>query len=305
MQGVRSVAVALAGIVSLALAGGCGGDSSAPATATITPDATSASSPAVTTPTATPTATATLTPAPAVEPLGFPIDPATSLGVVVGTAPNRSIAWSGGPNAFDYSLRDQPSDAPDLANRSGWNCRVHVEYEGYPAVDWYIPTGTPLVATMDGVATLHVITLSNAFDVYGVDREPYLGDPDRSRAALAPFPGPGGGKGVFITLNNGGFALEYAHLDLEATLAAVPAASFIAPYSATTGYAALFSAMRDYRDSTPIATWGVRRGDVIGYSGDAGYSEAPHLHYTIRRQGGPMLCPTTESGFADGGWLLR
>ncbi len=251
------------------------------------------------TPTTSPAATS------AIEPRGFPLDPATSLGVVTGTIPDRSITWTGGPNAFDYSQRNQPSDSADLANRSGWNCRVHVEYEGYPAVDWYVPTGTTLVATMDGVATLHVITVSNAFDVYGVDREPYLGDPDRDRAALSPFPGPGGGKGVFVTIENDEFGLEYAHLDLAGTLRVVPRDAFIGPYAATSDYAALFTAMRDYRESTPIATWPVRRGDVVGYSGDAGYSEAPHLHYTIRRQGGPNLCPTTESGFADGGWLFR
>jgi hypothetical protein len=45
---------------------------------------------------------------------------------------------------------------------------------------------------------------------------------------------------------------------------------------------------------------------VIGYTGDAGYSEAPHLHYVItERASGRSLCPTEESGFDDGGWLTR
>lgn len=212
---------------------------------------------------------------------------------------------NGGPLALDYSRDDQPSGDPGRANRSGWNCRVHVEFEGNAAVDWYIPEGTPLVATMDGTATLSVITTSNAFDWYGVDREPYLGDPDRSRAPLSPFPGPGGGKGVYIELANDGFVVEYAHLDIARTLEVVPVDAYLAGFSAGTDYPARFAPMRGFREATPVARWQVRRGDVIGYSGDSGYSEAPHLHYTIRRPGGPLLCPTAEDGFADGGWLFR
>ncbi len=49
----------------------------------------------------------------------------------------------------------------------------------------------------------------------------------------------------------------------------------------------------------------VRKGEVIGYSGDSGYSEAPHLHYTVAYAGaGNLLCPTDEPGFNDRGWLL-
>jgi hypothetical protein len=63
--------------------------------------------------------------------------------------------------------------------------------------------------------------------------------------------------------------------------------------------------MRGYLDATAVARWPVRRGEVIGYSGDSGYSEGPHLHYTVRRTDGELLCPTTEDGFGDGGWLFR
>lgn len=52
--------------------------------------------------------------------------------------------------------------------------------------------------------------------------------------------------------------------------------------------------------------WDVRRGDVIGYTGDAGYSEAPHLHHQITRLSDEAkLCPTDEEGFGENGWLER
>lgn len=64
--------------------------------------------------------------------------------------------------------------------------------------------------------------------------------------------------------------------------------------------------LRDFRVATPVARWEVRAGDAIGASGDSGYSEAPHVHYAIRRKGAAMaLCPTAEGGFEDAGWLFR
>jgi len=91
--------------------------------------------------------------------------------MVSGVPGNRALQWGEGPTALEYSRDDQPSGDPDRANRCGWNARLHVEYEGQPAVDWYIPPGTPVVATMDGTATLLINTVSNPFDVYGVSRE--------------------------------------------------------------------------------------------------------------------------------------
>src|SRR6185295_12525806 len=82
-------------------------------------------------------------------------------------------------------LNDQSSGDSERANRSGWNCDTHYEYEGAPAVDFYIPDGTPIIATMDGTATLNVISTTNDFDRYGVDREPYLGNPDRVAASAS------------------------------------------------------------------------------------------------------------------------
>jgi murein DD-endopeptidase MepM/ murein hydrolase activator NlpD len=234
----------------------------------------------------------------------MPIAPGTLLGAVTGQLGSRSIAWGAGPEALPYSRDGQPSGDADRANRSGWNCRVHQEYEGQPAVDWYIPPDTPVVSTIDGVATLYVITTSNAFEYYGVSREPYLGNPDRPRAPVSPFGGPGGGKGVFVRVVGTAFETEYAHFDLAQTMSAIPASAFVDGYSLTSDYSA-FSPMRDFRDATVIAEWPVQRGDTVGLSGDSGYSEGPHLHYTIRRVGGPLLCPTSEAGYADGGWLTE
>jgi len=280
-------------IVALSMATACGGSARAPtATQSATPSAT---------PTAAPTAVADTT-----EPRGFPIDPSTKLGLVAGQSPQRSIAWGAGPDASSYSRDDQPSDDPERANGGGWDCRVHVEYEGQPAVDWYVPVGTPVRATMDGTATLNVVTVTNAFDYHAVACEPYMGNPDRPRAAVAPFQGVSGGKGVFVTVENDTFVTDYGHLDPALTLAAVDPSAFLAGYGPDSDYATLFAPMRDFRVFTPVARWTVKRGDVIGLSGDSGYSDAPHLHYTIRRAGASsLLCPTAEAGFEDGGWLLR
>jgi len=300
----------------------CGRNEDAPRTSTVTPVGTATGSAtaipapptatatrtAAPTPTATPDAVVppTSTPRPPqLRPVGFPLDPDTKCGRLEGSIGLRSVTWGAGPSVHDYSRTDQPSDDPERANASGWNARVHVEYEGQPAVDWYVQPGTPVFATMDGVATLYLITLSNPFEVYGVDREPYLGNPDRARAPIAPFPGPGGGKGVFVRVENEAFLTECAHLDLRPTLDRVRP-PFLAGYSAATDYEAGFAPLRDFRATTAIARWDVHRGDLVGLTGDTGYSEAPHLHYTIARAGSStLLCPTTEPGFEESGWLFR
>jgi len=260
-----------------------------------------------------PTSTATTAPAPTAtegpgaveEPLGFPLDPQTVTGKVTGAEGSRRIEWGAGPAAGTYTEQDQVSSDPDVANASGWDCRVHVDYEGRPAVDWYIPVGTPIVATMDGIATLYAITVTNAFDYWGVSREPYLGNPDYQNAPLAPFPGPGGGKGVYVEIASGTFVTEAAHLHLVSTVAALDEVAFLPGFDRSSDYASLFAPMRGYLEVTAVARWDVKRGEVIGFSGDSGYSEGPHLHYTVRRSGGGLLCPTEEVGFEDGGWLFR
>jgi murein DD-endopeptidase MepM/ murein hydrolase activator NlpD len=295
----------------------CGGSSSReptpiPDTASPVPTR-SPTPPSTATPAAEPSPTpipaptpAAIHPGPPEQPLGFPIDPEMALGLVVGEVGSRTIEWGAGPGTLSYTRDDQPSDDPARANRCGWNARVHVAYEGQPAVDWYIPGGTPVTATMNGIATLLVNTVSNPFDVYGVAREPYIGNPDRSRAPISPFPGPGGGQGVFVRVQNASFVTDYAHLDLLTTLGRLPAPAFLAGYEPGMDYESLFRPLRDYRVATAIARWPVQRGDTIGFSADTGYSEAPHLHYTVRRAGaGNLLCPTTEAGFADNGWLLK
>lgn len=239
------------------------------------------------------------------EPVGFPMDPGTRLGQVVGNIGRRRIDSDVGPRLDRYVQDDETSAEPSRANASGWGCRVHMEYEGQPAFDAYVPSGTPVKATLDGTASLFAITTSNAFDVYGVDREPFIGNPDRSRALVAPFPGPGGGKGVFVRIENERYRVEYGHLDLAPTMRNVAADAFLVDIGHNSDLLARFSTLRDARDATILARWDVRRGDLIGFSGDSGYSEAPHLHYAITRlRDNVALCPTAEAGFADGGWLL-
>ncbi len=302
-----AVLVAVLSLLATALTcGSAHSPSATPSPVTVPATRTTEASPSAAlspTPTTTPTAKRS---GPAGQPLGFPIDPATRLGLVAGAPGTRTIEWGAGSDALSYTRDSQPSDDPDAANRSGWDCRVHVEYEGKPAVDWYIATGTPVLSTMDGVATLYAITTANGFDYYGIAPEPYLGNPDRSRAPLNPFPGFSGGLGVYVEIDSGEFLTTSAHLDLQRSVHVVPAAKFYPGYSADTDYESLFSSIPASRQGTPIAQWQVRRGDIIGYSGDAGYSEAPHLHYTVQRGGSNrLICPTTEAGFDDGGWLLK
>ncbi len=305
-------------VVSLGawLVAGCGrGDDSPEPTATATASATAPTRTATATtvpatasapPTVPSTATATPTPGPRLEPFGFPLDPATRLGLVTGVVGSRVIEWGAGPGALEYSRDDQPANDPERANRCGWNARVHVEYEGQPAVDWYVPVGTPVLATMDGTATLFINTVSNPFDVYGVEREAFLGNPDRTRARPGMFPGPGGGQGVFVRIENERYRTDLAHFEVSATIPLVLDGAWIDGYSAATDFAAEFAPLRDFRVATAVARWQVKAGDVVGMSGDSGYSEAPHLHYAIRPAGSTAaLCPTTEAGFADGGWLFR
>lgn len=159
---------------------------------------------------------------------------------------------------------------------------------------------------MNGMATLYLNTHANAFDYYGVSREPYLGDPDRSRAPLSPFPGPGGGMGLYVSIVNDLYRTNYGHFDLEPTMEIVPTEAFAEKYSPTFDYRAAFANPQHFSVATEIAAWRVHRGDLLGYAGDSGYSEAPHLHYhIIDLASGASLCPTTETGFENGGWLLR
>jgi hypothetical protein len=301
----RSLVLALMA-VWLVLAAACAGHDDQPPSPTAPRTQTASPSPGTTATAGPPAPTATPRP-PQTQPVGFPIAPATHLGVVLGTAGSRSLTFDGtGPTAYDYALNDQPSPDPAAANRSGWNCRTHYEYEGIAALDFYIPIGTPTVSTMDGQATLYAISYVNDFDRYGVSREPYIGDPDRSRAPYSPFPGPSGGLGVYLHVENGEFTTEYGHLDLGLSLGVVPRSGFIRGFSPGSDYASFFADVPRPRVATPIAEWDVLAGEVIGMSGDAGYSEGPHLHYTIQRAaGGPLLCPTTEAAFRDNGWLFR
>jgi len=296
--------------------GGCGGDGAdeVARTPVVTVPPTGVVSSVAPSPTQAPPATPVLVasptqprPGPALEPLGFPLNEEMRTDLVTGTPGARTFIRGGGPSVREVSARLQVLDDGDAANGAGWNCRVHAEYEGgIPAVDWYVPEGTPVYATMNGTATLYINTWINAFDYYGVEREPYIGNPDRRRAPVVVFPGPSGGMGLYATVENELFRTAYGHFTLSTITLVPPAGSFIDGYEATFDYGATFNAPRPFGQTVAIARWSVRRGDVIGYTGDAGYSEAPHLHYQIvRLSDGRSLCPTGEAGFTDGGWLLR
>lgn len=305
---LRLIASAASALVVVACSGGDSlqptpeatpSTTTSPATRTTSP-ARPASPPAPSPPAPTPT-----TAGDPGEPRGLPIDATQPVGLTDYRDENRTLAWGAGPGALAYSRDYQPGGDHFAGNAGGWNCRVHVAFEGHPAVDWYIPVGTPIRATMNGTATLFTITTTNAFDYYDRPRAPYVGFP-MPTASVSPFPGPGGGKGVYIEVRNQEFVTESAHLSLAPTMAIVPKGAFLPGFESGAPLVEQFAPMRSYLDATPIASWTVARGDVIGFSGDSGYSEAHHLHYTIRRTaGGSLLCPTAEDGFADGGWLFR
>jgi hypothetical protein len=307
---VRTLALPLA-VALPALIAACGGGEPGPATTpTVTPARAPSRTPVPTrSPTPTPTPAATPTPPRAkFEPTGFPLRASLRVNLVIGKKGSRQIATAEGPALADYAEVNQPGDDPVAANAGGWNCRTHQEYEGKPAVDWYVPEGQPVYATLDGGATLYIVTTVNSFDYYGVDREPYYGDPDRARAPTDPFAGrPGGGKGVFVQVENERYVAGYGHLSLSRTLEAVPSGAFIEPYGPAFDYAGTFGVPRRFDEFDAVARWEVRAGDVIGYTGDTGYSEAPHLHYELAARGPEPagLCPTREEGFGESGWLFR
>ncbi len=68
-------------------------------------------------------------------------------------------------------------------------------------------------------------------------------------------------------------------------------------------YAETFASPRDFRTADVVAAWQVRRGDLLGYTGDAGYSEAPHLHYLDHAAGGRCAAVSYDRGGLRG-WRL-
>lgn len=57
------------------------------------------------------------------------------------------------------------------------------------------------------------------------------------------------------------------------------------------GYMTRYAHLSEIPDSISRGT-SVKRGDVIGYSGNTGRSTGPHLHYEIHEEGGQTLNPT-------------
>jgi hypothetical protein len=240
------------------------------------------------------------------EPIGFPVDPNLRPMQVIVTPQGKQIAPAApdGPTvlqvARDIQVRRENDEA---ANRYGWNCRLHTYYEGAPAVDWYLPEGTPLIATMRGQAELYFITTVNAFEYYGVDKSITLGLPSPNMPRF-PLPGPGGGMGIFVSILNGDLRAEYGHLELRQTVNLVPPNAWMAPYSRSYDFPARFGRPVDHTNITLVARWDVQRGNVVGFVGNTGYSDVPHIHYqVVTRDRGTKYCPTSEDG-GTAGWLF-
>ncbi len=309
---IASGVAAIAAIgVALFVAGALGGQDSGKAGLVDQTSATTGAPPASVTAELSPTTTGAPSPSALAQPAfhapsGYPVDPNTKTLRVVGTRGSRSLAEDG-PTVQETSERIQLLSDEDAANASGWNCATHVNDQGQPAVDWYLPEGTPVVATMDGTATVYVNTVANTFSYYGVENEPYLGNPDPN-AAVNPFGVDGsGGKGVWVEIRNDQFTVNAAHLDLRMMVdGAIPKDAFDPPYNHLFDFDSMFRVPEPFTVGTAIAAWRVRRGDLIGYSGSSGYAEGPQLHYEILRAGSTSkLCPTLEPGYSDSGWLAN
>lgn len=240
------------------------------------------------------------------EPIGFPVDPNLRPMQVIITPQGKRIAppAANGPTilqvAREYQTRPQNDE---MSNRYGWNCRLHTYYEGAPAVDWYLPEGTPLFATMRGQAELYFITTSNAFEYYGMDGSVTLGLPDPSMPRF-PLPGPGGGMGIFVSILNGALRAEYGHLELRQTISMIQPNAYVSPFGRSYDYHSRFGRMTDYNNITLVARWNVQRGDVVGFIGNTGYSDVAHVHYqVVTRDRVTKYCPTEEQG-GTSAWLF-
>lgn len=241
------------------------------------------------------------------DPTGFPLPISLKPMRVAETQNGRGVvaAAENGPTLEQVAREVQTRPQNDMeSNRYGWNCRLHDKYEQTgPAVDWYLPNGTPIATVMGGQAELYIITTANSYAYYGSDIRDTLGLPDPS-VPLYPLPGPSGGMGIFVSVLNGPLRAEYGHLDLAGTMPAIPEDAFVQPFSRGFNYEARFGRPVDYRQTTLIARWTVHKGDAVGRVGNTGYSDVSHLHYqivTADRQ--RKFCPTPEA-FPYSGWLF-
>ena len=130
--------------------------------------------------------------------------------------------------------------------------------------DILIPIGTPVYAGMDGVATFRQTSSTQVVS---------------GKRVLTSY-----GNEVRIKSSDGTFII-YAHLSKFTNGVGTP----VTETCPKNGSYTPCSATVYYSSTNIVETKNVKKGDLIGYTGDTGNADVPHLHVEIHKNGGSCI----------------